>query len=213
MIKNLDTLENNFSKRKEIEGISITSNWKEILTNKIPYGSIIEFYGGSSSGKTTAILNLLSKINMGILYFDTEYCFNSIYAKAMGVDINKIIISKSNKEWLVFDILTAITNNINVNIIVIDSLSAIDYDFLNDLEYKLLEIKKILRKTNKILIISNQIRTNPLTYRKQSFGTKKIKELYSIRIKTEKIKDNKIYLKIKKNIYNNQINKDYILEI
>ena len=61
----------------------------------IPKGRVIEIYGPESSGKTTVTLHMIAEVqkNGGIAGFiDAEHALDPVYAKNIGVDIDKLII-------------------------------------------------------------------------------------------------------------------------
>ena len=62
-----------------------------------PKGRIIEIYGPESSGKTTVALHAIAEVqkNGGIAAFiDAEHALDPVYAKALGVDINELLLSQ-----------------------------------------------------------------------------------------------------------------------
>lgn len=94
----------------------------------LPKGRVIEIYGPESSGKTTACLHFLAEIQKrgGIAcLIDAEHALDPIYAKAIGVDIDNLIISQPECGEQALDIVEALVRSGAIDAIVIDSVAAL----------------------------------------------------------------------------------------
>ena len=63
----------------------------------VPRGRIVEIYGAESSGKTTIALHIVAEAQkMGgiVAFIDAEHALDPVYAKALGVDIDELLISQ-----------------------------------------------------------------------------------------------------------------------
>ncbi len=94
----------------------------------IPRGRIVEIYGPESSGKTTVALHCVAEAQKdgGIAAFiDAEHALDPIYAKAIGVDVENLIISQPDTGEDALEIAEALIRSGAVDIIVIDSVAAL----------------------------------------------------------------------------------------
>jgi recombination protein RecA len=93
-----------------------------------PKGRIIEIFGPESSGKTTLSLHAIVEVqknNGNAAFIDAEHSFNPEHAKKMGVDINKLIISQPDYGEQALDILEVLVKTNEIDLVVIDSVSAL----------------------------------------------------------------------------------------
>ncbi|TKC98667.1 recombinase RecA [Polyangium fumosum] len=93
-----------------------------------PRGRIVEIYGPESSGKTTLTLHALYEAQKakGIAAFiDAEHAFDPNYARNIGVDVNRLLISQPDNGEQALEIVETLTRSGAVNIIVIDSVAAL----------------------------------------------------------------------------------------
>ncbi len=94
----------------------------------IPRGRITEIYGTESSGKTTLALHVVAEAQKkgGIaLYVDAEHALDTEYAKALGVDIDRLYISQPTSGEEALEIMDAIIRSQAVDIVVLDSVAAL----------------------------------------------------------------------------------------
>jgi len=93
-----------------------------------PKGRIIEVYGPESSGKTTFALHAIAeaqKIGGYAAFVDAEHALDPQYAKALGVDIDNLIISQPDTGEQALEITEALIRSGAIDIIVIDSVAAL----------------------------------------------------------------------------------------
>ena len=94
----------------------------------LPKGRIIEVYGPESSGKTTIALHTVAEAQKqgGIAAFiDAEHALDPVYAKALGVDIDNLIISQPDTGEQALEIAEALIRSGAIDIIVVDSVAAL----------------------------------------------------------------------------------------
>lgn len=94
----------------------------------LPKGRIVEIYGPESSGKTTVALHTVAEAqkNGGIAAFiDAEHALDPVYAKALGVDIDNLIISQPDTGEQALEITEALIRSGAIDIIVVDSVAAL----------------------------------------------------------------------------------------
>lgn len=93
-----------------------------------PKGRIIEIYGPESSGKTTLTLHAIAEAQKagGIAAFiDAEHAFDKTYAKALGVDVENLLISQPDNGEQALDIADSLIKSGAVDIVIIDSVAAL----------------------------------------------------------------------------------------
>jgi len=96
--------------------------------NGIPRGRVSEIYGPESSGKTTLALHFIAEAQKlgGIAAFiDAEHAFDAKYAKALGVDVDNLLISQPDTGEQALDITETLVRSGAIDIIVIDSVAAL----------------------------------------------------------------------------------------
>lgn len=94
----------------------------------LPKGRIVEVYGPESSGKTTVALHTVAEAQKqgGIAAFiDAEHALDPVYAKALGVDIDNLIISQPDTGEQALEIAEALIRSGAIDIIVVDSVAAL----------------------------------------------------------------------------------------
>jgi recombination protein RecA len=94
----------------------------------IPKGRIIEIYGPESSGKTTVTLHMVAEAQKegGVAAFiDAEHALDPVYAKAIGVDTDNLILAQPDTGEQALEIVDALVRSGAVDIIVIDSVAAL----------------------------------------------------------------------------------------
>ena len=93
-----------------------------------PKGRIIEIYGPESSGKTTFALQAIAEVQKEggrAAFIDAEHALDPVYAKALGVDINELLLSQPDTGEQALEICEALVRSEAVNIVVIDSVAAL----------------------------------------------------------------------------------------
>ncbi len=194
----------------------------------LPKGRIIEIYGPESSGKTTLALSVVAEVQKQdgqAAFIDAEHALDPVYAKALGVDIENMLVSQPDSGEQALEICDALVRSGAVDIIVIDSVAAlvpqqeIDGDMgashvglqARLMSQALRKLSGTIAKTNCIVIFINQLREkvgvmygNPET----TTGGRALKFYASVRIdirKTEALKKgtevygNRVKCKIVKN--------------
>ncbi len=94
----------------------------------IPKGRVVEIYGPESSGKTTVTLHIIAECQKqgGVAAFiDAEHALDPIYAKAIGVDVDNLILSQPDTGEQALEIVDALVRSGAVDIIVLDSVAAL----------------------------------------------------------------------------------------
>lgn len=94
----------------------------------IPRGRITEIYGTESSGKTTLALHAVAEAQRAgglALYVDAEHAMDPEYARALGVDVDRLYISQPNNGEEALEIVDAVTRSGAVDIVVLDSVAAL----------------------------------------------------------------------------------------
>ncbi|MDD2233898.1 MAG: recombinase RecA [Desulfitobacteriaceae bacterium] len=94
----------------------------------IPRGRIIEIYGPESSGKTTVALHVIAeaqKIGGVAAFIDAEHALDPIYAKALGVNTDDLLIAQPDTGEQGLEICEALVRSGALDIIVIDSVAAL----------------------------------------------------------------------------------------
>ncbi|MGE5392761.1 MAG: recombinase RecA [Candidatus Saccharibacteria bacterium] len=94
----------------------------------IPKGRIIEVYGPEASGKTTLAMHMMAEVQRegGVAAFvDAEHALDPERAKAVGVKVDKLLISQPDNGEQALDIVEALVRSNAVDIIVIDSVAAL----------------------------------------------------------------------------------------
>lgn len=93
----------------------------------LPRGRIIEIYGPESSGKTTVALHALAeaqKLGGDVAFIDVEHALDPVYAKALGVDIDSLLVSQPDTGEQALEITEALVRSGAIDAIVIDSVAA-----------------------------------------------------------------------------------------
>ena len=94
----------------------------------LPRGRVVEIYGPESSGKTTVALHAVAEAQKlgGIAAFiDAEHALDPTYAKAMGVDIDELLVSQPDTGEQALEIADMLVRSGAVDILVIDSVAAL----------------------------------------------------------------------------------------
>lgn len=141
----------------------------------VPRGRIIEIYGPESSGKTTLALHILAeaqKLGGEAAFIDAEHALDPNYAKALGVDIDSMLISQPDTGEQGLEICEALVRSGAVDVVVVDSVAAltpkaeIEGDMGDShvgllvrlMSQALRKLAGAVSKTNCIVIFINQLR-------------------------------------------------------
>lgn len=93
-----------------------------------PRGRVVEIYGPESGGKTTLTLHLIAQTQkMGgvAAFIDAEHALDPTYARALGVDTAKLIVSQPDSGEQALEIAESLIRSGEVDIVVIDSVAAL----------------------------------------------------------------------------------------
>lgn len=93
-----------------------------------PKGRIIEVYGAESSGKTTLALAAVAQMQRDggtVAYIDAENAMDPVYTKALGVDLDKLLLSQPDSGEQALSIADALAASAAVDLIVVDSVAAL----------------------------------------------------------------------------------------
>ncbi len=194
----------------------------------VPKGRIIEIYGPESSGKTTLALHILAeaqKMGGEVAFVDAEHALDPVYASALGVDTDNMLVSQPDTGEQALEITDALVRSGAVDAVVVDSVAALVPkqeiegemgDTFVGLQARLMSqaLRKLagtISKTNCVVIFINQLRMkigvmygNPET----TTGGNALKFYSSVRLdvrRVESIKDggnvvgNKTRVKVVKN--------------
>ncbi len=141
----------------------------------VPRGRIIEIYGPESSGKTTLALHIAAEAQKRggeVAFIDAEHALDPTYARALGVDIDNMLISQPDTGEQGLEICEALVRSGALDVIVVDSVAAlvpraeIEGD-MGDAHVGLLArrmsqaLRKLagsISKTNCVVIFINQLR-------------------------------------------------------
>ena len=194
----------------------------------VPKGRIIEIYGPESSGKTTLALHILAECQKQggeVAFVDAEHALDPVYAAALGVDTDNMLVSQPDTGEQALEITDALVRSGAVDAVVVDSVAALTPraeiegemgDTFVGLQARLMSqaLRKLagtISKTNCVVIFINQLRMkigvmygNPET----TTGGNALKFYASVRLdvrRTESLKDggnvvgNKTRVKVVKN--------------
>ena len=194
----------------------------------VPKGRIIEIYGPESSGKTTLALHILAEAQKRggeVAFVDAEHALDPVYAAALGVDIDNLLVSQPDTGEQALEITDALVRSGAIDAVVVDSVAALVPkqeiegemgDTFVGLQARLMSqaLRKLagtINKTNCVVIFINQLRMkigvmygNPET----TTGGNALKFYSSVRLdvrKVEAIKEggnvvgNKTRVKVVKN--------------
>ena len=140
-----------------------------------PKGRVIEIYGPESSGKTTVSLHIIAEAQKRggeVAFIDAEHALDPVYARKLGVDVDKLIVSQPDSGDDALEICEALARSNAFDLIVIDSVAALVPkaeiaglmgDSFVGLHARLMsqalrKLTPILSKSNTAAIFINQIR-------------------------------------------------------
>ena len=94
----------------------------------LPRGRIVEIYGPESSGKTTLSLHCIAegqKNGGNVAFIDVEHALDPVYAEALGVNINELLVSQPDTGEDALEIAEGLIRSGAIDVIVIDSVAAL----------------------------------------------------------------------------------------
>jgi len=94
----------------------------------LPRGRVVEIYGPESSGKSTLAMHVVAEAqrNGGICaYIDAEHAMDPIYARAIGVDVDELLISQPDTGEQALEITDMLIRSGALDVVVIDSVAAL----------------------------------------------------------------------------------------
>ena len=172
----------------------------------VPRGRIVEIYGPESSGKTTVALQIVAeaqKLGGEVAFIDVEHALDPVYAKALGVDIDNMLVSQPDSGEQALEIAEALVRSGALDVIVLDSVAAmvtkaeIDGEMGDThvgqlarlMSQAMRKLTSVISKSNCVAIFINQVREkigviygNPET----TPGGRALKFYSSVRIEVRK---------------------------
>ncbi len=141
----------------------------------VPKGRIVEIYGPESSGKTTVALQIVAesqKQGGTAAFIDVEHALDPVYAKALGVNIDEMLVSQPDSGEQALEIAEALVRSGAIDCIVIDSVAAmvtkaeIDGEMGDNhvgllarlMSQAMRKLTSVISKTNCVAIFINQVR-------------------------------------------------------
>src|SRR5450432_3409150 len=172
-----------------------------------PRGRISEIFGPESSGKTTIALQVVAEAQKAggmAAYIDVEHALDPVYARALGVDVDNLLVSQPDYGEQALEITNALVSSNVVDVIVVDSVAALVPkaelegemgDSFMGLHARLMsqamrKLTAALSRANACLVFINQVREkigvvfgNPET----TTGGRALKFYSSVRIEVRRI--------------------------
>lgn len=141
----------------------------------VPRGRVVEVYGPESSGKTTLALHILAEAQKSggeVAFIDVEHALDPEYARALGVDIDSLLVSQPDTGEQALEICEALVRSGAIDAIVIDSVAAMVPraeiegemgDSHVGLQARLMsqalrKLTGVIGKTNTVAVFINQLR-------------------------------------------------------
>ena len=141
----------------------------------VPRGRIVEIFGPESSGKTTVALHIIAsaqKAGGEAAFIDVEHALDPVYAKALGVDIDSLLVSQPDTGEQALEITEALVRSGAIDVIVVDSVAAmvpkaeiegLMGDTHVGLQARLMsqalrKLTGVISKTNCVAVFINQLR-------------------------------------------------------
>lgn len=173
----------------------------------VPRGRVVEIYGPESSGKTTLTLHIIAEAQKNggnAAFVDAEHALDPTYAKALGVDIDNLLVAQPDTGEQALEIVEALVRSNALDVVVIDSVAAlvpraeIDGEMGDShmglqarlMSQALRKLTGIINKSNTTVIFINQLREkigvmfgNPET----TTGGRALKFYASVRIEVRRI--------------------------
>ena len=173
----------------------------------VPRGRIVEIYGPESSGKTTIALHVIAsaqKMGGEAAFIDAEHALDPVYAKALGVDTDSLLVSQPDTGEQALEVAEALVRSGAIDVLVVDSVAALVPkaeiegemgDSFVGLQARLMSqaLRKLagaISKSNCVVIFINQLREkigvmygNPET----TTGGRALKFYSSVRIEIRRV--------------------------
>ena len=141
----------------------------------VPRGRIVEVYGPESSGKTTLALHILAeaqKLGGEVAFIDVEHALDPVYAAALGVDIDSLLVSQPDTGEQAMEICEALVRSGAIDAVIVDSVAAmVPKDEIEGemgdshvglqarlMSQALRKLTGVIGKTNTVCIFINQLR-------------------------------------------------------
>ena len=141
----------------------------------VPRGRIVEVFGPESSGKTTVALHIIAsaqKAGGEAAFIDVEHALDPVYAKALGVDIDSLLVAQPDTGEQALEIAEALVRSGAIDVIVVDSVAAmvpkaeiegLMGDTHVGLQARLMsqalrKLTGVISKTNCVAVFINQLR-------------------------------------------------------
>ncbi len=197
------------STEMNVEAISTGSLGLDLATGigGLPKGRIVEIYGPESSGKTTLALHCIAEAQKAggeAAFIDAEHALDPVYAKALGVDVDALLVSQPDNGEDALSITEALARSEALDVIVVDSVAAlvpraeIEGEMGDShvglharlMSQALRKLTSVIAKSNTLVIFINQLREkvgvvygNP----EVTTGGRALKFYSSLRIEVRKI--------------------------
>ena len=196
----------------------------------LPRGRIIEIYGPESSGKTTIALSVAAQAQKeggNVAFIDTEHALDPDYAKRLGVNVDKLVLSQPDSGEDALNIVEKLTKAGIFDVIIVDSVAALvpraelegeigdQYIGLQArlMSQALRKLTGLISKTRTVLIFINQTRAmigGLVPGQETTTGGKALKFYASVRIELKKVGqiergDEVIGVKVKARIVKNKV--------
>lgn len=165
------------NRHMDIESVSTGSLMLDLALGigGLPKGRIIEIYGTESSGKTTLSLQAVAEAQKAggeAAFIDVEHALDPVYAKKLGVDIDRLIVSQPDTGEQALEIIETLVRSGAIDIIVLDSVAAMTTRAEIDgemgdahvgvqarlMSQALRKLTSVVSKSNCVAIFINQIR-------------------------------------------------------
>ncbi|MCD8220284.1 MAG: recombinase RecA [Ruminococcus sp.] len=141
----------------------------------VPRGRIVELYGPESSGKTTVALHIIAeaqKMGGEVAFIDVEHALDPLYAEALGVNIDSLLVSQPDSGEQALEIAEALVRSGAIDVLVVDSVAAlttkaeIDGDMGDAhvgqlarlMSQAMRKLTAVISKSNCVAIFINQVR-------------------------------------------------------
>ena len=141
----------------------------------VPKGRIIEIFGPESSGKTTVALHIAAEVQKAggnAAFIDAEHALDPVYAKALGVNIDELLVSQPDCGEDALEITEELVRSGAIDVVVVDSVAALvpRQEIEGDMgqatvgmqarlmSQAMRKLSAVISKTNAIVIFINQLR-------------------------------------------------------
>lgn len=141
----------------------------------VPRGRIVELYGPESSGKTTVALHIAAEAQKQggeVAFIDVEHALDPVYARALGVNIDNLLVSQPDSGEQALEIAEALVRSGAIDVLIVDSVAAMTTKAeiegeMGDSHVGMLarlmsqamrKLTSIISKSNCVAIFINQIR-------------------------------------------------------